>query len=489
MIPRTVPISLALLFCCCTANLIGSDRVVPLPVDLAFLGIGEQDLLRLKSPGVTEAKWKNKETLDAFRFLRNGKHVALYREGDFQVFVKDLSTLENLSLSQNRGGTYGAYPLLRDSVLHLVGGYGFWGFKPWDLYFSETTGGWEMNRMGTLPLPQMSLLLPGLKVGESICFSPWLANVGPTKENLQLWRMHTSEGELSYFGSLDPKVAMIRPKHQFETSNHLLIVASDGRLHLLDKPANAFGRLTSKELNHFFKSFRATDHLLITRGETIEFWQENKMVFSIDLAELGASAVKDPIQFFHEATAQERTEHWERHLKQLVRRIERAENIQMEEGNIGLATPAAASPATWWIALSAVLGGVLVWVLKSRQLPAKHEFAAKVSPRPPLSHLSSEMTALLSHKGEALDTVAFDRLMGLSSGPDTSADTVRARRSKLVKELQAEAQALWGQDILRRERNPDDARMVNYWVLDIDVHTSMAQDPLSSADPTSLNYP
>ena len=78
--------------------------------------------------------------------------------------------------------------------------------------------------------------------------------------------------------------------------------------------------------------------------------------------------------------------------------------------------------------------------------------------------MSFELEQLLRCGPRTLSTSEFDELMGLDR--DVAAETTRARRSRIIKDVQFESSTLLGQEILIRTRNKGDARKMEYKIRD-----------------------
>lgn len=453
------------------------DRLTPLPVTKEFLGLSDTDLLLLRSPGVDMAKWGHPVTKDRFRFVRDGKHQALFREGDFQVYVEDLETLENLSLSRNRGGTYGAYPVLKDSVLHLFGGYGFWHNSRAVIYFSKATAGWEASAINVFPHTGGEVHLGSFRAGDSILESPWLSGETYTNETNKIWRISIEDGARDFLGRIPLNLATNKPQWRVETKNHVLLVEADERMHLLRKNDLKIANLDNVEWLRWLRANKNKDFLQLVRGDVVEYWSDGVRALFMDLSAFAEDLGPDLWKPFVEvATFEEKQAAWRAWIKDMIAELEKSNHIQLDELRpTGVQT--AFGVRLGILGASALCGLLLGWGLARKpreQLRTPHHSGSSspnTSTSPPLNQqtldklsMSFELEQLLHCGPRTLSTSEFDELMGLDRG--VAAETTRARRSRIIKDVQFESLTLLGHEILIRTRSKDDARKMEYKIRD-----------------------
>lgn len=452
------------------------DRMSPLEVTLDMLGLTDAEMLMLRSPGVDEAKWCNPTTHDCFRLLREGNRPVLFREGDFQVYVEDLVSLENLSMSRNRGATYGSHPVLRDSTLYLYGGYGFWHTNQAVVHFSKVTSGWEASQLHILPQGLRELHEGSFQVGEHILWSPWLAGETYTEETNQIWRTSIENGTREFYGNLPLKFSTMKPALYYETEHFVLILDLVKRIHLIRKNDLQIAELQNKDLATQLNAKRSGGYLIqVIRGDAIELWRNGDRVFAFDLLEL--ASIVEPNEwapFVEKATQKKKIATWQTIFTQLFDELKSSNGIELE---LTSDEPKQGESQLLYFALAAGLGGgILGWIAaslnRSNSSRKRQTLGLGTYEKGTMGNLehaenlsiSPELRLLLGSQAMTLSTDEFDVLMGLDV--DGVAETRRARRSRIIKGVQAESSILLGAEILIRKRSPEDARKVNYKIRD-----------------------
>lgn len=459
-----------------SVSLTARDRLSPLEVTQDLLGLTEADLLMLRSPGVDEAKWCNSKTHDCFRLIRNGNKQALYREGDFQVYVEDLVSLQNLSMSRNRGATYGAYPILKDSTLFLYGGYGFWHTNRAVVHFSKATSGWEASHIHTIPHQYHELHEGAFRVGEQIFWSPWLAGETFTEETNLVWRTEIATGFRDIYGKLPLTFSTLKPVQFFETSQFVLFLDFVNRAHIIRKSDLHIAELQNKNLVLQLNAIREIHHIQLVREDAIELWKDGNRAVAFDVMELSETIGGDQwMPLLEKASIQVKIQTWRDIFGQILNELKRTQGIELDFAPIESEEEGCVLK---YILIGAIgLGGGVLgwgtsnWMLsnasrrrKSRIVKMPHLGNHPESPRSEKISISPELAQLLKMQSKALTTSQFDDLMGLDN--DGVAETKRARRSKIIKDVQAESSRLLGAEILIRKRSEDDARKVNYKIRD-----------------------
>lgn len=453
------------------------DRLTPLPVTKEFLGLSDADLLLLRSPGVDFAKWTHPTNKDHFQFIRNGEHKALFREGDFQVYVENLETLENLSLSRNRGGTYGAYPLLKDSILHLFGGYGFWHNSRAIVYFSKATSGWEASKINIFPFLGREVHWGSFRAGKFILESPWLSGETYTNETNQIWRISLEDGTRDFLGRLPLGLSTNKPKWRVETKNYVLLVEADERMLMLRKNDLKIANLDDVELVRLLRANKNKEFLQLVRGDVVEFWSDGDRTISMDLSAYAGGLGSDLWKpFVEEATFEEKQSAWQSLIQDMIAELEKSNKVKLNELKpAGAQTPFGGRAGI--LGASALCGLVLGWGLARKTIrTSRNSRYSRSSESPPATYpaldqrtpaelsMSFELEQLLRCGPRTLSTSEFDELMGLDR--DVAAETTRARRSRIIKDVQFESSTLLGQEILIRTRNKGDARKMEYKIRD-----------------------
>lgn len=452
------------------------DRVSPLEVTLDLLGLTEAEMLLLRSPSVDCAKWCNSETHDCFRLLRQDKQLALYREGDFQVYVEDLVSLQNFSMSRNRGATYGAYPVLMDSTLLLFGGYGFWRNIRTVVHFSKVTLGWEATEIHNLPQSFRELHEGAFRVGEHIYWSPWLGGETYTEETNQVWLNTIPGGPRELYGHLPLKFSTIKPLDYYETKNFVLLTDFVNRAFIIRKSDLQIAEFQNKNLVMQLIATSGSEYIQMFRGDVIELWKDGERAIAYDLLDLSRTIDDNNwAPFVEKATPQDQINTWQAIFKQLLNELQLSNGVELKLAS-NESKPEDNSLFYFLIGALAFGGGMIGWgaynLIRSTPYRSKKSKSAR-TPHQDHHHdpngseqisVSPELAQLLSIQSKTLTTAEFDELMGLD--PDGVAETTRARRSRIIKDVQAESSKLLGSEILIRMRSREDARKVQYKIRD-----------------------
>lgn len=440
-------------------------------ISLDSLGLSPLDLQVLKSPGIQNARWMQPEPRSFFRLVREGETVALYREGDYQILINDLETLENQSRSVHRGASYGAYPLIKENRLHLFGGYGMWRRSNNEIYFSSNTQEWEMKRSSNLPPLQKYTFLTTYQKGDSIFRLEWDPAGEYNHDEGVLWRIHKENGDWELIGQVDSKNQMLSRPNFIELKDYLFALNDKDMLLIFDKERQAIVQLIDDAVPVTWKSL-PQKRLTICRGNNLEFWDEGECLLNINVADLARGATEAWTPIISPISQAEVREFWtdqitsyslgwilETTASDLASSPppKRPAETNLSEGSL----PFGYGPV---IALTALISLALGWsghsISRARKKEGKSPSTLDLQP------LSSEMRKLILHAGQILSLQEFDEMMGIVD-EQTPPETARARRSKLVKELVAESEAVLGINILERKRNDSDGRIIEYHILDV----------------------
>jgi hypothetical protein len=433
----------------------------PIPITLNDLGLSESNFQILKTPGISYAEWTHPINRDVFILVRQNQETVIYRSGDFQVYIRDLNTLENLSRSINRGATHGAYPLIKDSTLHLFGGYGLWRNFQDEIFFSLNSQEWEMYRTCEGPTVSRVVIPHYFSIGDSI----YRVSVPGFLENNNqktVAKIHQNQGVWESIGTLGPFTQLESPKRFIETHQFICTYTSEKRFFICAKEDLLMRESKDPRACEAGWNVFNSPGIRAIRGNQIELWQAGRMVHSMDLSTLYEQAVPMNISLFRkigDATSAG------------GKSLTKAQDNQI--GNLD----------TKWILALVGLGLTLAiagWIAgRSRtrsQVPFQHRSTNSKSTSntemrmdsPALKdrqHWSPELALIVDAHDSVLSTHEFDELMGLTD--DISPETIRVRRAKLVKDIQIESTFVFGKNILTRERDSVDGRRVVYRIAQI----------------------
>jgi hypothetical protein len=440
-------------------------------ISLDSLGLSPLDLQVLKSPGIQHAMWMQPEPRSFFRLVRDGESVALYREGDYQILINDLETLENQSRSIHRGASYGSYPLIKENRLHLFSGYGMWRRNNNEIYFSNNTQEWEMKRASSLPPLQKFKFLTVYERGDSIYRLEWEPAGEYNHDEGVMWRIHKEHGDWELVGQIDSKNQMLSRPHFIELRDYLFALNDKDMLLIFDKKRQAVVQLIDDRIPETMRGLPETK-LTISRGNNVEFWDEGECLLNINVADLARGATEAWTPVIEPISEKELREFWVDQIKSYsLGWILEPSSTALNSSSLPkrpTETAPSGGPKPFGygsvIALTALISMALGWsahsISRARSKVGKSPTAVN------LQDMSSELRKLILHAGQILSLQEFDEMMGLADD-QTPPETARARRSKLVKELVAESETILGTNILERKRNDSDARIIEYQILEV----------------------
>lgn len=433
----------------------------PISITLNDLGLSESNFQILKSQGISYAEWTHPKNGDVFILVRQNQETVIYRSGDFQVYIRDLNTLENLSRSINRGATHGAYPIIKDSTLHLFGGYGLWRNFQDEIFFSLNSQEWEMYRTCEGPTVSRVVIPHYFSIGDSIYR---VAIRGFHQDNHQntVAKIHRNQGVWESIGTLGPFAQLESPKRFIETPQFICTYTSEKRFFICAKEDLLMRESKDRRVSEAGWKIFNSPGIRAIRGNQLEFWQAGQLVHSMDFEMIYEDAVPMNISLFqkiNDATSAGGKSHT---------------TAQADEiGNLD---------AKWLFALVglglmlAIAGWMAGRTRIRSQAPLERpstdsNSTSKTQMRmdsPALrdrQHWSPALASLVDAPDRVLSTHEFDELMGLKD--DKSPQTIRVRRAKLVKEVQIESTYVFGKSILSREKDSADARRVVYRIAQI----------------------
>lgn len=440
-------------------------------ISLDSLGLSVLDFQVLKSQGIQQALWMQPEPRSFFRMIREDDFVAIYREGDYQILINDLETLENRSRSIHRGGSYGSYPLIKGNRLHLFSGYGMWRRSNNEIYFSNNTQEWEMKRASNLPPLQKFKFLTMYQLGDSIFRLEWDPSGEYNHDEGVVWRIHKEYGEWELAGKINSKNQMLSRPYFIELQDYLFAVNDKDMILIFDKERKAILQLIDDQVSVKWKSLPPTK-LIISRGNNLEFWEEGECLLNINVADLVRGATEEWTQVIEPMSQSDIRQFWEDQIKSfsLGWILEPSSSPAVTSGQSqppfksGESKNALPFGSGWSVAMTALISLILGWsghsLIQARRRTARPESTLE------WLKMSPELRKLILHAGQVLTLQQFDELMGLVD-PETPPETARARRSKLVKELSFESEELLGANILERKRSNADGRIIEYNILEL----------------------
>jgi len=379
-----------------------------------------------------------------------GDITIFYEKGDyyavrvcfFDVYKWVDGNWKNLYTYDNKGYNCASRFFFRQGKLHSIGGRGFWQSHSNLLIFDEQLGSWDRVNVKGEP-NDVNSKYTGVTEKSIFCFFP--ADYSGKRYDLIYWLDFNSKTWRKFdFSSLvtyqrEPQVpfyANISDESLFDSKDYMVLqvyeASASSVLFLLDKHTFSFRWLENKPVESKWKKYK---------------WKiiHNNDIFLRNIAEELKSIDLDKV--FNEAIILEKP-------KEIPLKAEEAKLIQ----------------SIWrWSILAFFLGiGVNQLVVYFQHKNDSHSSVnpKKEAPVHQAQHqnLEGQINRLLSQRGKILTKDELDTILHLRN--QQNLDSLKVLRSKALKIINQQALKVYGQNLVLRQREEDDKRVMLYRIND-----------------------